>query len=563
MEWLFSFLKTHPLIPLFLTVGLGFWLGKLRYKSFSLGAVAATLIVGVIIGQLEITVPDMVKNVFFLFFLFSTGYSVGPQFFHSLRGSGKRQAAFALVEALVCAGVVIGCAWAMGYDNGIATGLFVGSQTASASLGMLGDTVREMPLSPETTAYLLAIIPACYAVTYVFGTVGTAWFLSSIGPKMLGGLDKVKQDVARIEQLMDRDDTPEPGQIKARRPVVFRAYQVSSDFFSIARSVSEIEAHINTPKSRLVIERVRIGGRIIEPTPELKIKKGDHVVIAGRAESMVEFNDHIGEEVLDPELLNFSVQKTPVTIASKCDSKTFGELRNKRYMERVMAATLSRGGHRLPLLNGTELLPGDIITLVGWPRDVAEAAQQIGYADRPTNTTDMVFVGLGIALGCIIGALSVTIKGIPLSLGASVGALIVGLVLGWYRTRRPTFGQIPGPVIWIFDNLGINMFIAVIGLTAGASFLYGLKTAGWMIFVVGAVSTLIALAINIFIARRLFHLSTPETLGCVAGGRLCVAAIGAVRDTLQSDVPNLGFTITYAVANITLVFSSLAVLFLV
>lgn len=563
MDWIFTFLREHPLIPLFLTVGFGFWLGKLRYKSFSLGAVAATLIVGVIIGQLDITVPDMVKNVFFLFFLFSTGYSVGPQFFHSLRGSGKRQAAFALVEALVCAGVVIGGAWIMGYDNGIATGLFVGSQTASASLGMLGDTVREMPLTPDKSAYLLAIIPACYAVTYVFGTVGTAWFLSAIGPKMLGGLDKVKQDVARIEQLMDKDDTLEPGQIKARRPVVFRAYQVSDDFFSIPRSVSEIEAHINTPKSRLVIERVRIEGRIIEPTPGLLIKKGDHVVIAGRAESMVEFNDHIGEEVLDPELLNFSAQKTPVTIASKCDAKTFGELRNKKYMERVMAATLSRGGHRLPLLNGTELLPGDIITLVGWPRDVAEAAQQIGYADRPTNTTDMVFVGLGIALGCIIGALSITIKGIPLSLGASVGALIVGLVLGWYRTRRPTFGQIPGPVIWIFDNLGINMFIAVIGLTAGASFVYGLKTAGWMIFVVGAVSTLTALTINILIARRLFHLSTPETLGCVAGGRLCVAAIGAVRDTLQSDVPNLGFTITYAVANVTLVFSSLAVLFLV
>lgn len=562
MNHIITFLQTHPLVPLFLTVGLGFWLGKLRYKSFSLGAVAATLIVGVIIGQFKIQVPDIVKNVFFLFFLFSTGYSVGPQFFHSLLGKGKKQALFAVVEALVCVGVVMAAGALMGYDNGISTGLFAGSQTVSASLGMLSDTVREMPYDNEKISYLLAIIPACYAVTYVFGTVGTAWFLSSVAPKLMGGIDKVKQDVAIIEQQMDRDDTPAPGQIKVSRPVSFRAFSAKSDYFTSPRSVSEIETYINTSQGRLVIERARINGKIMDPTPDMLVSKGDHIVIAGRKESMVTFDDNIGPEVLDPELLNFSAQKTPVTISSKFNIGTFGALRKAPYMERVMVANLKRNSHNIPLLNGTEIIPGDIITLVGWPRDVQAAAKEIGYPDRQTNTTDMVFVGLGIALGCIIGSLAIKIKGIPMSLGASVGALIVGLLLGWIRTRRPTFGHIPAPVIWIFDNLGINMFIAVIGLTAGASFVYGLKTAGWLIFIVGAVCTLLALVLNITIARRVFKLSTPETLGCVAGGRLCVAAIGAVRDTLQSDVPNLGFTLTYAVANITLVFSSLIVLFL-
>lgn len=563
MDWLISFLREHPLIPLFLTVGAGFWLGKVRFRSFSLGAVAATLIVGVIIGQLKITVPDMVKNIFFLFFLFSTGYSVGPQFFHSLKGSGRRQALFALVEALVCAGFVILAAMLAGYDNGIATGLFAGSQTASACLGMVSDTVREMPLDLSGKEYLLAIIPACYAVTYVFGTVGTAWFLSSVGPRLLGGLGKVKKDVAAIEQNLDKDDTAGPGEIQARRPVVFRAYEASGDFFTVPRTIEEIETHINTPESRLLVERARVDGKIVNPTETLLISRGDHLVIAGRAESMVESHLSIGDEVPDPELLSFSAQKTPVTVSSKGAGQCFGQLRKRDYMERVMVATLRRNGHKLPLLNDTELYPGDIITLVGWPRDVAAAAADIGYPDRQTVTTDMVFVGLGIALGCIIGALSISMEGIPMSLGASVGALISGIILGWVRTRRPTFGHIPQPVIWIFNNLGINMFIAVIGLTAGASFVYGLKTAGWSIFLVGAICTLLALVCNIFIARKVFRLSTPDTLGCVAGGRLCVAAIGAIRDTLQSDVPNLGFTITYAVANITLVFSSLIILFLV
>ncbi|MDE5975203.1 MAG: aspartate-alanine antiporter, partial [Muribaculaceae bacterium] len=167
MEPIFSFLRSHPLIPVFLTLGLGFWLGKFRIKGFSLGSIAATLIVGVIIGQLDIEIPDIVKNVFFLFFLFATGYSVGPQFIRAMSGPGLKQAAFAVVEALVCAGIIILAALIMGYDNGVATGLYAGAQTASACLGMIGDTVRELAIDEEQKKYLLMIIPACYAVTYM------------------------------------------------------------------------------------------------------------------------------------------------------------------------------------------------------------------------------------------------------------------------------------------------------------------------------------------------------------------------------------------------------------
>ena len=127
-----SFLQSHPLLPLFLTLGIGFWLGKLKFGSFSLGSVAATLIVGVIIGQADIAIPDMVKTVFFLFFLFSVGYGVGPQFFRAFRGNGVKIVAFAAVAALVSAGVVVIAASLLGYSKGVACGLFAGSQNASA-----------------------------------------------------------------------------------------------------------------------------------------------------------------------------------------------------------------------------------------------------------------------------------------------------------------------------------------------------------------------------------------------------------------------------------------------
>lgn len=565
MAEIVSFLQNHPLIPVFLTLGFGFWLGTVKIKGFALGSVAATLIVGIIIGQLKIAVPDILKNVFFLFFLFSIGYGVGPQFFRSMRGPGLKMAGFAIVGALVCAGIVIGASYIMGYDNSIAAGLYAGSQTVSACLGMLSDTVKEMPMEETARNSMLALIPACYAVTYIFGTVGSAWFISTIGPKMLGGLDKVKEDVARIEELMDKGgDTSDPGIIPARRPVIFRAFKAESDFFDTPRSASEIHDYYQKAGVRLLVERARINGKVMNPSKYNLIAKGDEVVLGGRAEVLVALKNTPGEEVYDPELLNFGAEKTPVTISSKgkVDGITLEKLRTFPEMERVIVASIKRTGMTIPVLAQTELHAGDILTLVGWPQDVAVAAAVIGYADPPSDATDMVFVGLGIALGCIIGALSIKINGIPMSLGMSVGALIAGLSLGWLRTRRPIFGHIPSSVLWIFNNLGVNMFIAILGLTAGGALIQGLKTAGPLILLVGAVLTILGLVINIYIARKLFRFSTPVTLGCVAGARLSVASIGAIQNVLQSDVPNLGYTVCYAVANISLVFSSLFVLFL-
>lgn len=565
MEWLITFLQKNPVIPIFLTLGLGFWLGKLKYKSFSLGAVSATLIVGVLFGQLNIQIPQILKTVFFLLFLFSLGYSVGPQFFRSFKGSGVKQMCFAVVLALTCAATVILAAKVMGYSMGIAAGLFAGSQTASASLGLLGDTVREMPMDETQREYMLSIIPACYAVTYILGAVGSAWFLSNIGPMMMGGIKKVQEDVARIEQEMDSGDSmPEPGQIKAARPVAFRAYKAESNNFDTPKTVAQLEEIFRNHDLRVFVERLRVKGKVVDPAMDQLIYKGDVVVLGARKEDIIDVTDYLGPEVADNELLNFGAERTPVTVASKgAAGMTLGELRRQPYMNGVVVASLKRNNMSIPAKNKIELQRGDILTIVGLPRNVTDAAVKIGYADRQTDTTDMVFVGLGIAAGCILGALSIKIKGIPLSLSMSAGALISGLVLGWLRTRKPSYGHIPSSVVWIFNNLGLNMFIAVIGITAGASFLHGIKEAGFLIFFIGFACTLITLTLGIIIGRKLFKFSTPETLGCVAGARCAVAAIGAVQDTLQSDVPNLGYTVTYAVANIALVFSSLIVLFLV
>ncbi len=564
MDSIIEFFQGHPLIPIFVTLGLGFWLGKQKFASFSLGPVAATLIVGIIIGQMEIPVPDILKTIFFLFFLFSVGYGVGPQFFRAFRGNGWKIVGFSLVAALVSAGLVVAAAEIFGYSKGVASGLYAGSQNASASLGLLTDTAKELPVSEAERDKILKLIPACYAATYVLGTVFTVWFLSRIAPSMIGGLKKVEQDVADMEQRLDGGDAPlGPGLIPARRPVVYRAYEVEDSFFDTPRSPEEIAGWYAAKDLRIVVVRARIGGQVCDPSPDVRIARGDRIVLGGRSDDMSALPFTPGPEVADHELLNFGAERTPVTIARKeIGDMTLAQLCSEGFMERVAIASLKRNGLSIPVKGNTELCGGDVITLVGWPCDVAAAANRIGYADRDTNSTDMVFLGLGIALGCLVGSLSISISGIPMALGVSVGALFSGLFLGWLRSRRPSFGHIPSSALWIMNNLGVNMFIAILGLSAGAALGEGLKEAGVAIIGVGLLLTFIGLVVNIWIARKLFRFSRPEVLGCVAGARCSVASIGAIQSALGSDVPNLSFTITYAVANITLVFSSLIVLFL-
>lgn len=561
MEWLIDILRDNPVIPIFLTIGIGFWLGGLKIKSFSLGPVTSTLIVGVIIGQLDIPVSDTLKNVSFMLFLFAIGYSVGPQFFRSLRGEGLKQIGFAVMEVAMCIITVIAVCLIMGYNKGMAVGLFSGSQAFSAVIGVGSSTIKSLGLPAAEERKYLDIIPACYAVCYVFGTIGSAWVIANLGPKLLGGIDKVRKQTAELEEEMDNGDTiPDPGTFVANRPISFRAYRAESDYFNRPRSVVEIENHIKSLGLRHFIERLRIKGEITEPESDLKVRKGDIIVLSGRRESIVDDAGWIGPEVTDHELLNFAAEYLPVTVSkSGADGLTIGNLRQQDYMRGVMIHKILRDDVRIPLKSKTKLERGDVVTLIGLPQDVATAESQIGYSDRPTESTDMTFTGLGIAIGCFIGALTVYLKGIPVSLSTSGGAILAGLILGWLRNKRPTFGRIPAPVLWFMNNMGLNMFIAVVGLGAGPTFISGLRQVGMEMFLAGVVCTSVPLVLSIIIGVKLFKFPPAIALGCAAGSRNAVAALGAIQDNLNSTLPAMSYTVTYAVGSIVLILAGMIV----
>lgn len=564
MNWIVDLFREYPSLAIFLTIGVGFWVGKLKYRNFSLGTVTSVLLVGVLVGQMHIPISGPLKSVFFLLFLFAIGYSVGPQFFRSLRGSGIKQVVFACVLCVVCLLVTWGIAAVMGYSPGEAAGLLSGAQTISAVIGVGGDTINTLNVSAAQKQAWVDIIPVCYAVTYIFGTVGSAYILGNIGPKMLGGLDKVRAATAQLEKDLNRsDESNDPEYVNASNPVQFRAYQASASYFDTPRAVSEIESYLEGMNRRIFVERVRKDGQIISPTPDTKVCHGDEVVLSGRREFVIQDESWIGPEIDDNELLTFPVEELPVMVTKKTvDGKSVDWLRHKPYMRGVIIKGIKRGGVPIPVLAQTELCAGDILTINGIAQDVNGAATELGYIDRPTNKTDLVFVGLGIVIGGIVGALTLHLGGVPISLSTSGGALIAGLVFGWLRSKRPTFGRIPEPSLWILNNLGLNMFIAVIGISAGPTFISGIKEVGFMLFIAGILATSLPLFIGIWMGAKVFKFHPAINLGCCAGGRTTTAALGAIQDSLQSSIPAMGYTITYAVGNTLLILWGVAIVLL-
>ena len=532
MEWIFNQLRERPELAIFLTIFLGFWLGKLRIGKFTLGTVTSVLLVGVLVGQLNIAVPGPIKSVFFLLFLFAVGYKVGPQFFRGLKKDGLPQVGFAV---LMCVSVLL-VTWLlalmMGYNAGEAAGLLAGSQTISAVIGVAEDTMANMGLDEAQRQSYVNIIPVSYAVTYIFGTAGSAWVLSSIGPKMLGGLEKVKAACKELEAKMGSSLADEPGFMPAARPVTFRAYRVENEWFKNGKRVIDLEVYFRQHDKRLFVERLRKSGVVVEVSMNIQIEPGDEVVLSGRREYIIGEESWIGPEVQDAQLLDFPAEKLPVTITRKTVAgKTVAAIRREKFMHGVSIRSIKRAGISIPVLAQTVVDAGDVIEVVGTRQEVEAAAKRLGYIDRPTST--------------------------------SGGAMTAGLFFGWLRSKHPTFGRIPEPSQWVLNNVGLNMFIAVVGISAGPSFVQGFHDVGISLFLVGAAATALPLIIGLLLARYVFKFHPALALGVCAGARTTTAALGAVQDAVESETPALGYTVTYAVGNTLLIIWGVVIVLLI
>ena len=548
MNYLTSALREHQELAIFLTLAIGFLIGRIKVGSFSLGTVVGTLLAGVAIGQLDIQVPATVKYVFFDLFLFTTGYKVGPQFFRGLKKDALPQVALTVVLCVTCLLAAFFAAKLLDYDMGTAAGMLAGAFTESTVIGTAGDAIGRLSLSAAEKTILTNNIPVAYAVTYLVGTGFIVWFLPNVGPKLMGV--NLKEEARKLQAKISGSGGAAAETMSAFMKLAVRAYRITRPDL-LNRSVAELEARPRD--ARVFISRIRRDGKIIEPEPATVIQEGDIVAVLTRSELLMARGAEIGVEVSDRELLDFPVEMLDVVVTNKSlDGKTIADLAKMDSARGVFLKKLTRTGQTMPFLPETRVERGDLVTLIGSEKDVERAAKLVGYPDRKTVMTDMIFVGAGIFLGGMFGLLTVVIGGLPITLTASGGALIMGLVFGWLRAVRPTFGRIPESAMWVFDTVGLTVFMACVGLAAGPSFFSGLQKSGISLVVVGLIIAILPHTISILFGRYVLKMNPIIVLGACSGAGTITAALRAIQEEAQSELPALGYTVPYAIGNILL-----------
>lgn len=547
IAWLVDTLRSYPEIAILLSLGFGYYFGSFNYKGLGLGAVTATLIAAVIIGQLNIPVTGPLKPFFFLMFLFAIGYAVGPQFVRGIASDGLPQALYAAVVCVFCLiGAYLAAKFA-GYDVGSAAGLYAGSQTISASMGLATDAINRLGLSVEETKNLLDGMPVAYAVTYIFGTIGSAIIIAMLGPALLG-IDLEAACKRYEEKHGGKKQVGGPG--TAWHQFELRAFRIRSDGPAVGKTVQQTEALL--PDHRVFVQRIRRNNEIIDATADTVIQAGDVVAVAGRRDVLVQLVGAGAEEIDDRQLLAVPVEGVDVYVTSKdVDGKTLAELAKAPGARGVFLRRITRGGTAtdIPILPDTQLQRGDIVTIVGRTPDITAATKMLGVPDRVTDVADVAFIGAAIAIGALIGAVVYKIGSVPLTLSTSGGALIAGLFFGWLRSVRPTFGRIPSPTVWFMNSVGLNVFIAIVGLSSGPKFVAGLQQLGFSLFLWGVFATTLPLILAMYVGKYLFRFDDAILLGCVSGARTTTASLGMVNDRAKSQIPGLGYTVTYAVGN--------------
>jgi putative transport protein len=552
MEALLKFLQENPSLLIFAALAGGYALGKVKFGTFSLGSTTSILLVSIVLGStvLQGTEYDLglIKNIAFGFFIFTIGYKVGPDFVGGLKRGGAKYVAIAVFFSVTALLTAIVLAKVFSLNQGYSGGLIGGALTQSSVIGTADAAIQQMTTGQVTSALnLKSDVAVAYAVTYVFGTAGLIIFLKLICRLWRVNLPEAARKAEEEMGAVDSGDTIEA--FHWSNLVMPRAFRVEKPDVT-GMKVCDVEALF---PHRVSIERVGRGSTVVDDiAPEFILEKGDIVVLTSYRQRMLGAQEVIGPEVDDHIVTEMIGEILGICLTRKdLDGETIAAVFN-RYGHGCYLRSVTRQGHELPHASGLKVRTGDTINVIGSRPDIERLAETIGYPERQTQVTDLVAVGLGLIAGTLIGLLVITIGGIPVTLGVGGGVLVTGIFFGWLRSTRPVWGQIPGPTQWIFIDLGLNLFIACVGISAGPRAIAALKQAGVSILLAGVCLTTVPHLLTWIFGRYLVKLNPALLLGAMTGAGTCTAALNSVKEDAKSVVPVIGYTVPYAIGNVLL-----------
>jgi putative transport protein len=551
MDWLAHLFEKNPEIPVFLAIGLGYWIGKFKIAGVGFGPVTGSLLAGVLIGNFwHVPVSDTAKALLFLLFMYGIGFSAGPGFVRGIRDGGWRWVVLGVFIPVVGVLTAFAMARLLKLELGYASGLMSGALTESPVIGTASEAIRSLPIAEDEKNRLIAQIPVADALTYIFGTFGVIFFCSNIGPWLLR-LD-LKAEAIALEKEMGFE-RQNPGITSAWHMFELRAYELSAGSAVIGKTVAQVEALVSD--ERMFIERLRRNGRVIEATPELVLAERDVVAVLGHQASLIRAIESSTREVYDRELLDVPSATFDIVLRNRAVAgRPLQQVRDESPNIRgVFVQAVRRGSEHIPVTPGTRLLVGDIVTIHGLEPAVRRVYPQIGDVLQLSGGTSYLALGLAIFAGALLGiAVAFPAGGVHVALGTSVATLLVGLAMGWRNSIQPTFGALPADAADLMKSIGLAAFVAMIGLKAGPVFVQALKEIGLTVFLAGIVVTLVPQIAGLLLGRYVLGLNPLLLLGALAGAQTMTAGLAAVQERSESPVAVIGYSSTVAFGHVLL-----------
>ncbi|MGR5360441.1 aspartate:alanine exchanger family transporter [Vibrio mediterranei] len=562
MSFLFNYLSENPFVFLFLSLAIGYPLGRITVKGVSLGTTAGTLIVGVALALtsfsvfgLKIEEPGLVSDIFLMMFMYAIGMKVGPQFFSGLARGGLDFVVIGLIVVFSNFAIVVIGAKLMGLEPGYAAGIISGSYTVTAVMGVAQSAITSgafVPPAGMSADQVSANIAAGYAISYVLSTVLIILLIKYL-PSMFG-IDPVKAGKDAEKEFSTGDDNEKlPSTFGfsdvGALPIDVRAYKVTHEEL-VGRSVQDLYKHF---PDAVVLKVVR-GDEVLDASENPTLQLGDVIGVRGEYSALIKEGEaDIGNEVDEPRARNVDIEVADIHVGkSEHAGKTIAQLHAEVGFG-VYFKALFRQGHQQPLLPNTTVEVGDVVRIAGSQWCVEQTASQLNSVPIVESTvTETFYLALALLVGYVFGHLSVTIAGIPFALGTSAGCMLTGIVCSFLRTRNPAFG---GPMSEgarsFLQDIGLNLFVAVLAATVGPKILASFQGIIVIkIALLGVTAALVPPLLAWLYGLYIRKMNPAILAGACAGGRNSTPAMKGAQDATQSDMPAIGYPVPYALTSV-------------
>lgn len=551
------FLNREPFAALFLVMAGGYALGKLTLKGISLGPTAGSLVIAIGLSSwasagygIAFELPPFASVVFFNLFIFAIGMKVGPQFLSGLDRGVKNYVFLSLLVPLSALALTFGLRLVVQPPPGVTAGLFAGANTATPGLAAgsaaFASGAVTLPAGVDQAAALQDMSTA-FACAYCVSAVAFVVFLKVLPSAFRRD---ARAEAEAFEREVSGGGAPLPGGSAGfwpgALPVERRSYRIERPNV-VGKSLRELRAQ----HPFLAVEHLSRAGVSLPLTDDTVLELGDQIGIFARVPLLLDAAPRLGAEIHDASApppdwqVVEVVQRNPDVLG-----RTLPEL-VKDVGHGLYLNALFRGGEEIPRGGDVAIRKGDVLRVTGSPERIARLEQHVGPVVRASLSTDILTLALGLSVGALLGAVKVPIGRVELTLG-SLALLLVGIAFSAVRTRNPALGgPFPEPARQLLEDLGLNVFVVVLGLGAGPGVTRAVEAHALVPLVVGALvvgllPTLGAWMVGLYRLK----MNTAELLGAVAGARCAGSGLKSAQELCRSTVPAIAYPVTYAISNL-------------